>query len=540
MPVTWRAARWLLVPVVMAGGPWLGVGCGGRSSIPIPPPAPDCYVDADCEGAEDRCNPVFCDLLPPDQLPDGGLVSRGGTCVQLTPVDCDDGDPCTADTCLPETGQCTYGPATFDNDGDGFLGPRPGTKPGDPDACGDDCDDTNPAAYPGGEEVCDGVDNDCDGTVDNGASFIPLGDGDAVRISGNVAPASTGGLAWSGTSYAAVYSGNQQGFSVFRTMLDPAGNVLPPGEGSLTPGNGDASGGPIVWVGDRYGMVWQDRRTGAYQIYFTLLDASGNKVEGGDRQLTNAPGFSVNVALTWNGAEFVAVWQDERNGLFNLYAQRLDIGANLLGDNTPLTEVFSGIDNEGPSVAAGGPGMAVAWTANNGFQRFIRVQLFHPDLTPASDPVDLTDGFTDSVFPTVVWNRDRFVVAWYDKTRSPTAIYGAVLSEEGQVLVPTRPITSPGSFRSRYPFLRPLGDRVLVVYADDRDQNDGYEIYSTMVGADLMSISPEQRITFAPRNSIQPVATFGPAGELGILFRDDRQGENHMFFSRLGCVAETP
>ncbi len=31
---------------------------------------------------------------------------------------------------------------------------------------GDDCDDGNPAVVPGATEVCDGVDNDCDGTVD--------------------------------------------------------------------------------------------------------------------------------------------------------------------------------------------------------------------------------------------------------------------------------------------------------------------------------------------------------------------------------------
>ena len=32
---------------------------------------------------------------------------------------------------------------------------------------GDDCDDSDPASYPGADEVCDNVDNDCDG-------FIPV------------------------------------------------------------------------------------------------------------------------------------------------------------------------------------------------------------------------------------------------------------------------------------------------------------------------------------------------------------------------------
>ena len=44
-----------------------------------------------------------------------------------------------------------------DNDGDGSLASWCG---------GDDCDDDDPSVYPSATEYCDGVDNDCDGTVD--------------------------------------------------------------------------------------------------------------------------------------------------------------------------------------------------------------------------------------------------------------------------------------------------------------------------------------------------------------------------------------
>ncbi|MED5372378.1 MAG: MopE-related protein [Myxococcota bacterium] len=47
---------------------------------------------------------------------------------------------------------------------------------------GGDCDDADASAFPGGTEVCDSVDNDCDGEIDNepvdGSTFYPDLDGD--------------------------------------------------------------------------------------------------------------------------------------------------------------------------------------------------------------------------------------------------------------------------------------------------------------------------------------------------------------------------
>jgi len=54
-----------------------------------------------------------------------------------------------------------YTDPNIDVDNDGFL------------VCEGDCDDFNNTVYPGANELCDGLDNDCDGTIDEGPNCWP-------------------------------------------------------------------------------------------------------------------------------------------------------------------------------------------------------------------------------------------------------------------------------------------------------------------------------------------------------------------------------
>jgi hypothetical protein len=124
-----------------------------------------------CDGNDTDCN---------GQIDDGLDEDFDGFRICDAPADCDDDDPLVfpgaPETCDEEDDNCDgvidngIGTEFLDQDADGFT------------PCADDCDD-NPVdgwlSYPGAQEACDEKDNDCDGEVDNEDQLDMDGDGAA-------------------------------------------------------------------------------------------------------------------------------------------------------------------------------------------------------------------------------------------------------------------------------------------------------------------------------------------------------------------------
>lgn len=513
-------SRSLRACAVLAG--LFSLSCGARTSIYVSDAGVEspivCSVDLDCDTG-DACARAEC---------------REGSCVSLPAVVCDDQDACTDDACDSQSGQCSFTPATLDLDGDGHRSPKPGFAPGAPGACGDDCDDRSASAYPGGSEACDGVDNDCNGKIDDGALYgnlrVP------VRVSSTAFDRTNGGgMAFDGKNYGITFSGHEQRWSSYFTSLAREGGVVVP-ETSLTDINSETYAGSLLHNGSYFASAWADaRQDGNYEVYFNRYNSSGQKL-GPDLRITRAPNFSIDPVLAWNGKESILVWDDRRTEPrqgddVRLFGQRIAFDGSLIGQNVELTG--AGTLAETPGIALGQTRIGIVFTSRLP-GKLTHAMFFStkPDLTDARPLVDL--GGTDVQGPSLVYVAGHFAAFWESNgSNHGPSIYGATVDDSGNVLQAARAVTSGASHARSFSALS-LGDRVVLVWADDRDGN--YELYEQILDGDLNVLSPRTRLSFTPSDSLSPVAALGPNGDLGVLYDDWQSGDRQSYFLGMSCI----
>ncbi|MCK9462539.1 MAG: matrixin family metalloprotease [Proteobacteria bacterium] len=179
-----------------------GCGAGG---ICTPGTLLDCDDDNIC--TTNSCDPTDGCAWANNTAPcdDGDACTLGdhcaaGSCSEHTStLTCDDFELCTDDSCVPATG-CVFAPNTLAcDDGDactlgdqcheggcvgGTLVDADGDGYGSGDGCpGNDCDDGDETVHPGADELCDGIDNDCNWLVDEGCPECDTVDAeDELRI----------------------------------------------------------------------------------------------------------------------------------------------------------------------------------------------------------------------------------------------------------------------------------------------------------------------------------------------------------------------
>jgi len=442
-------------------------------------------VDNDCDGQTDEENATGCAQFYVDADGDGfgsgqlkclcagpGKVSKGGDCDDtIKAVNPNAKEDCTtqADENCGDQDLDATGCALFfeDNDGDGFgagagkcycAATAPYVAP-----LGGDCDDTTKDLSPGVAEVCDGVDNNCNGVADDGlwkatSSTIVTTGGDSFHP--HFGPPALARL--SDGSYVVVATTDEIISKVYGWRLD---KDLLPASGSV----GLAQMPPPVKDGFSYAMHPRASTDGTnVMVSFRRLRDAGWTINCshnvdvqsmvlpvmvGDGTLSTpglkglGPQLSLGIcgiyfnralggAPVWNGSDYSVAWIDGHEGSGNtghVYVGTIALDGTANGTHRALPELsdivtppdvpdWFFIKNRNVQLAVGADNALVAWLLDKPGAA-VRWALYDKKLTSAIGGPQTTATGDFAQVTTAAYSNGRYLVVAQNPSGQTLTLY---------------------------------------------------------------------------------------------------------------------
>ncbi|MEO0102820.1 MAG: T9SS type A sorting domain-containing protein, partial [candidate division WOR-3 bacterium] len=410
-------------------------------------------------------------------------------------------------------------------------------------------------------------------------------DPNGISISTATSYQSSPSIAFDGTNYLVVWQDFRSGSSdIYGARVSPAGIILDTNGITISTAPNDQEYPAVAFDGTNYLVGWEDRRRGDYSDIYgarisqagTILDpeglavsiafenqmlptiAFGNEnylVVWGDYRSDNhidvygsriSPGGAVldpngiiistaiyeqwDPAVAFDGTNYLVVWEDNRNGDWDIYGARVNpTGVILDPDCIPISHV-SYSDEWSPSVAFDGTNYLVVWEDDRDGEGDIygaRVSQTGVVLDPEGIPI--STAYYDQWYPSIIFGGVNYFVAWEDyRNGSDWNIYGARVSQAGVVLDPEG-ISISTPFRDQeYPAVAFDGTSYLVVWQDQRNSYSP-DIYGARVSQSGSVLDPDGiPVAVANRNQRSPTLTFAGTNYLVVWYdnRDNRDYAN--------------
>ncbi|MHC4837224.1 MAG: TolB family protein [Planctomycetota bacterium] len=392
------------------------------------------------------------------------------------------------------------------------------------------------ACAPGDEgvesvDVCDGVDEDCDGRVDEAveptAEDTRVSEGDFTSIASS--------LAWNGDGYGVAWQDARAGNAAMQIrfrQLDADG-ATETADTQISTIAGAHREPSLAWTGVGYGVVWSSNSDVRVELFFSAVSAAGAKV-GVDRKLTTGfAGEARRPSLVFDGAGFAVAWQDTRNNpgggavspISDIYFGRftLNQAGEPIFSETRVTTTDA--DSVLPSLVRTDTGYAVAWTEIGGGTQNIMMQRLTVGGVLDGDPIAVTDTDSTSSTPSLAWNGNGYGVAWQDTRSGQVQIWFQEINANGG-LVNAAVRVSQDNRASSAPSLVWNGDGYGVAWQDGRNVSN-FEIWFSHLGLNgVPSALGDVQISNAPGLSFTPSLVWTGA-RYGAAWDDRRIANNN-------------
>ena len=251
---------------------------------------------------------------------------------------------------------------------------------------------------------------------------------------------------------------------------------------------------------DNIHIGWQDNRVGNMEIYHSKLDNEGNTLLG-QRRLTFNKGYSLNARIGLDSSDNAhIVWRDTIDGFRNIYHIKLESNGTPLTVLKKLTETTNASVNPSFAVDASG-NLHVVWqeTRDGNFE------IFYKKLDDIGntliDDIRMTNASGTSTRPDVGVDPSQNVhIVWSDERDGNPEVYYKKLDNSGNTLITDTRVTDNSAMSSDPSMKIDDSGEIAITWTDNRLGNG--EIYFVKLDNNGTRLNTNDiRITFAPGRS---------------------------------------
>ena len=283
-------------------------------------------------------------------------------------------------------------------------------------------------------------------------------------------------------------------------------------------------------------VTWESQKNSDYNIYAQRFNSLcqplntnflvNDSTSGNQKSPACAEGF--------NGVSII-VWQDSRNGNYDIYEQKYNSSGNTIGSNFKVNDNPGNSSQQEPALEFYS-NLVICWQDEREGNLDIFHQLYNSLGLELDSNLKINDNADSTQYrPSVaVESMGNFVVVWQDQRNGNFDIYGQRYNSSGNTLGGNfKVIEDIGNFYQGYPKVAcDKRGNFVVVWQDQR--NGDYDIYAQRYNSSGVKIEVNFRINDDMGNSYQgqPDVAMDGAGSFAVVWKDKREGNYDIYAQR--------
>ncbi|MEO0306203.1 MAG: T9SS type A sorting domain-containing protein [candidate division WOR-3 bacterium] len=354
-------------------------------------------------------------------------------------------------------------------------------------------------------------------------------DPNGIAISTATSDQSSPSVAFDGTNYLVVWHDYRNGTysDIYGARVSTGGTVLDPNGIAISTAADDQYYPSVAFDGTNYFVVWQDYRSGNWDIYGARVSRIGTVLDQNGIAISTATSNQRYPSVAFDGTNYFVVWQDYRSGNWDIYGARVNRIGTVLDPNGIAISTATN-SREYPSVAFDGTNYFVVWhdSRSDPFYDIYGARVSPDGTVLDQNGIAISTATGGQGLPSVAFDGTNYLVVWTDyRSGTYSDIYGARVNQNGTVLDPNGIAISITTHSQYYPSVAFDGTNYFVVWEDTR--NNSYDIYGARVSPDGTVLDPTGiAISTATNHQIYPSVAFDGTNYL-VVWTDYRSGSSY-------------